>query len=369
MRSCSTPRPTAPSWHACAPEPRLWPLPTVRHPRLLRTTARDQRPCGQRSPALVRGREGDGWHADAVRQIGGTAAVSGLAQPGGADGAAAAGPRPVRQRRGGAAAVLAWRGGVGEHRHRRAFRPGRRELGIDRRGPDRAGRRRPAAGLAVGTARSRARICWPAGARQPRRAGLLLAAAAVGGYQLCFFSAVRLTGVAIGTVVAIGSAPVFTGALSRLTGGPRLDRRWMVATAAAVAAARVLVDRRPAPPASALAGVGLALAAGLCYAVYAVAAARLITPRAPETRRDGPAVRRCGRAAGAGARGQLARLAAHRRGAWPSPPTWASSPPSLAYLLLRPRAANRACPGGGDPGPGRAGRGGASSGSSCSASG
>src|ERR1700685_4509757 len=43
---------------------------------------------------------------------------------------------------------------------------------------------------------------------------------AVACYQLCFFSAVRLTGVAIGTVVAIGSAPVFTGLISRLTGGP-----------------------------------------------------------------------------------------------------------------------------------------------------
>ncbi len=59
------------------------------------------------------------------------------------------------------------------------------------------------------------------------RAVLLLAAAAVGGYQVCFFTAVRMTGVAVGTVVAIGSAPVFTGALSRLTGGPRLDLRWM----------------------------------------------------------------------------------------------------------------------------------------------
>jgi len=54
------------------------------------------------------------------------------------------------------------------------------------------------------------------------RLSLALAVIAVGGYQLCFFAAVKLTGVAVGTVLAIGSAPVFTGMISRLTGGPAL---------------------------------------------------------------------------------------------------------------------------------------------------
>jgi drug/metabolite transporter, DME family len=114
------------------------------------------------------------------------------------------------------------------------------------------------------------------------RAALVLAAAAVSGYQLCFFSAVRMTGVAVGTVVAIGSAPVFTGMLSRLSGGPPLDRRWMLATAAAVAGCTVLVTGGRAAGANP-GGLALALAAGLCYAIYAVAAARLITAGNPET--------------------------------------------------------------------------------------
>ncbi|HXW44148.1 MAG TPA: EamA family transporter [Streptosporangiaceae bacterium] len=114
------------------------------------------------------------------------------------------------------------------------------------------------------------------------RAVLLLAAAAVGGYQLCFFTAVRMTGVAIGTVVAIGSAPVFTGVLSRITGGPRLDRTWMLATAAAVAGCAVLVTGGRSAGANP-GGVALALAAGLCYACYAVAAARLIAAGTPES--------------------------------------------------------------------------------------
>ncbi|MGO8959023.1 MAG: DMT family transporter [Streptosporangiaceae bacterium] len=129
--------------------------------------------------------------------------------------------------------------------------------------------------------------------RGPRsRAVLLLAAAAVAGYQVCFFTAVRETGVAVGTVVAIGSAPVFTGALSRITGGSPPGRRWVLATASAVLGCTVLIASGHPAAANAAAtalggaspaGVGLALGAGLCYAVYAVAAARLISAGSPET--------------------------------------------------------------------------------------
>ncbi|MEV4461945.1 EamA family transporter, partial [Microbispora sp. NPDC049633] len=45
----------------------------------------------------------------------------------------------------------------------------------------------------------------------PMRWALILGAVAVAAYQLCYFAAVGRTGVAIGTVVAIGSGPVFTG--------------------------------------------------------------------------------------------------------------------------------------------------------------
>jgi drug/metabolite transporter, DME family len=137
----------------------------------------------------------------------------------------------------------------------------------------------------VRTADSRRAIAYLlAGGDRPwrGRAAIAAAAAAVAGYQLCFFTAVRVTGVAIGTVVAIGSAPVLTGLLTRLTGGPPLGRRWAVATTAAVAGCIVLVTGgrsagvRPE-------GVVLALAAGLCYAVYAVAAAGLIARGSPET--------------------------------------------------------------------------------------
>ena len=131
-------------------------------------------------------------------------------------------------------------------------------------------------GLAISARGQRAEVRRLAGAPGPARAALAAAAVSVGGYQLTFFSAVRLTGVAVGTVVAIGSAPVLTGLISRLTGGPRLTGRWMAATAGAVAGCTVLVCAGSAAGINLL-GVGLALTAGLCYAVYAVTAARLIS--------------------------------------------------------------------------------------------
>ncbi|HTX86284.1 MAG TPA: EamA family transporter [Streptosporangiaceae bacterium] len=135
--------------------------------------------------------------------------------------------------------------------------------------------------IALATAQRRRAVRALLSAGGSARISLLLAAAAVAGYQVCFFAAVRMTGVAIGTVVAIGSAPVFTGALTRLTGGPRLGSRWMLATTAAVAGCTVLVAAGKAAGADP-GGITLALTAGLCYAIYAVTAARLISTGSPE---------------------------------------------------------------------------------------
>lgn len=137
------------------------------------------------------------------------------------------------------------------------------------RSKTRSGEIRPGAGRGAEIRRLLAR-------RGAWRAVLVIGAVSTAGYQLSFFSAVRATGVAIGTVVAIGSAPVFTGLISRGTGGPPLAGRWMLATAGAIAGCTVLVTGGHAAGVN-LGGIGLALLAGLCYAAYAVAAARLVT--------------------------------------------------------------------------------------------
>jgi DME family drug/metabolite transporter len=108
-----------------------------------------------------------------------------------------------------------------------------------------------------------------------RRGPLLVAAAGVAAYQLCFFAAVADTGVAVGTIVAIGSAPVSAGALEWLLDRRPPARAWAAATALACAGVALLAHDG-ADAAVSLPGVGLALGAGVSYAAYTLAAKRLL---------------------------------------------------------------------------------------------
>lgn len=104
---------------------------------------------------------------------------------------------------------------------------------------------------------------------------LVLGAAGVAAYQLCFFSAVARTGVAVGTIVTIGSAPVFTGLLVWLTRGGRPAARWFAATVVAVTGCAILtLGGRHAGVE--IGGVFLGLASGLGYAAYAIVSAAMI---------------------------------------------------------------------------------------------
>ena len=95
-------------------------------------------------------------------------------------------------------------------------------------------------------------------------------------YQLSFFAAVDRTGVTVGTVVAIGFGPVAAGVLERVVEGTTPTRRWLVATALAVAGVAVLTLAAGADAAVSPAGIGLALLAGGGYAAYTVIAKRLL---------------------------------------------------------------------------------------------
>lgn len=74
--------------------------------------------------------------------------------------------------------------------------------------------------------------------------GVAVGSVGVAAYQLCFFSAVSRTGVAVGTLVAIGSGPVLAGLLG-LAVGERPDGRWAAATGLAIAGAAVLLLAGP----------------------------------------------------------------------------------------------------------------------------
>lgn len=100
-----------------------------------------------------------------------------------------------------------------------------------------------------------------------RTAPALLAGLGQGAFNLFFLAAMKETGVAIGTLVAIGATPVLTGLIAR-----RVSRLWLGATAVAVAGLALLVTGQQDGAATASgAGVALALGAAASYATYIVA--------------------------------------------------------------------------------------------------
>ncbi|MGH3540797.1 MAG: DMT family transporter [Mycobacterium sp.] len=105
-------------------------------------------------------------------------------------------------------------------------------------------------------------------------------AVAIAVYPLAFYSSMALSGVAIGTVVSIGSSPVFAALLERVIDHVGLECRWMVATALSAAGAAILVRSAGVSTgrsvAAVVAGVALGFVAGATYAGYSFAARRLI---------------------------------------------------------------------------------------------
>jgi drug/metabolite transporter, DME family len=107
---------------------------------------------------------------------------------------------------------------------------------------------------------------------------VVLAGACVAVYQATFFAALDRTGVAVGTVVAIGSAPAFAGLFARAFAGEPLRARWAGATGLACAGVCLLAlgGGGAAGAEMSSAGVGLALVSGAGYAGYAVATKRML---------------------------------------------------------------------------------------------
>ena len=115
---------------------------------------------------------------------------------------------------------------------------------------------------------------WP-------KAATGVAAASMAAYQLFFFAGVARTGVAVGTVVTIGSGPVWAGLLGILVLGERPSRRWLSATSLAVLGCVLLVTAGSDINVD-VGGIGLALGGGLSYAVYAVSSKTVLDAHLPD---------------------------------------------------------------------------------------
>ncbi|MGD8194921.1 DMT family transporter [Herbiconiux sp. P18] len=116
--------------------------------------------------------------------------------------------------------------------------------------------------------------------RMPSWALVFVGALGVVAYQPAFFAGTGSNGVAIGTVVALGSAPVITGLLSWPLTRRAPTRRWLLATAVAlfgvVLISGVLVPQTSGADGAQPAGLAASLGAGASYAVYTLASKSLL---------------------------------------------------------------------------------------------
>ena len=121
------------------------------------------------------------------------------------------------------------------------------------------------------------------GAALPRHAwgGVALAGVCVAAYNLSFFAGVRATGVALGTVVAIGSGPVWAGVLQWGIARQPPPAAWWLGTALAVGGVALMLPGSGDGARVDAAGLALCLVAGLSYAGYTLASQRLVARMAP----------------------------------------------------------------------------------------
>ncbi|WP_409467353.1 DMT family transporter [Streptomyces sp. HC307] len=126
-----------------------------------------------------------------------------------------------------------------------------------------------------------------------QRGTVLLGAASVAIYPLAFYSSMHLAGVAVGTVVSIGTAPLGSALIERVVDGRQLTRRWILAASLGLLGTALLCVTEAshatdgtngtgqASVVATLLGIGLGLVAAATYALYSWAARRLITREIP----------------------------------------------------------------------------------------
>lgn len=111
---------------------------------------------------------------------------------------------------------------------------------------------------------------------------LAVSALALAIYPLAFYSSMKLSGVAIGTVVSIATAPFFSALLECLISKKNnINKRWLTSFAIGVVGIGLLVFSESSSTNESgddlkLLGIALGLVAGLCYAIYSWATKALI---------------------------------------------------------------------------------------------
>ncbi|MDQ1002792.1 DME family drug/metabolite transporter [Neobacillus niacini] len=103
----------------------------------------------------------------------------------------------------------------------------------------------------------------------------LMASLCMALYQPLFFSAVSITGVAIGTVVAIGSAPIFSGLIEWIYLKIRPSKIWWYSTFLSILGCLMLFVNKESVFVDPI-GILMALGAGLSFASYTLISRTLV---------------------------------------------------------------------------------------------
>jgi len=119
-------------------------------------------------------------------------------------------------------------------------------------------------------------IRWPA-----TGVPTIFAVASMAAYNLSFFAGVARAGVAVGTIVTIGSAPIISGILGWIFLNERPDLRWVFATLLAISGGILLVLPGVEIQVDYF-GIGLALLSGLSYSIFSIASKGMLSETPPD---------------------------------------------------------------------------------------
>lgn len=115
------------------------------------------------------------------------------------------------------------------------------------------------------------------------RPALLAAGGIQALFHVTYFGGIARTGVTVGTLVAVGSTPVFAGLLGRLLDGEHFSRTWLAATAMALAGLALLLFSAGEAVEVRLEGIHFAMTAGFSYTLFTWITRRLIGELPVET--------------------------------------------------------------------------------------
>jgi len=102
---------------------------------------------------------------------------------------------------------------------------------------------------------------------------LIVSALCMAFYQPLFFLGVSRTGIAIGTALALGSAPIFSGVIEIISGNS-ISKKWFISTSISVLGCILLFSGQSVVDMD-IFGSLLSLGAGLSYAIYVKSSQKL----------------------------------------------------------------------------------------------